>query len=205
MTETARALLAELDATLVRAPDSWRGSVLRQILDLFLGGAEVYNNDHVTVFDEVMCRLMQNKDRPTLVHLSNKLAPVDNAPAKVIGNLARHSDAAIHGPVLTKAKALPDKDLAAIIDRDRVDLALLMKIAARPHLSEALTDVLLKRGNRAISRAIIDHPNARISEAGFARVIMSLNDDKEFAAAIAARQDVPRELRLWLDKILKPA
>jgi uncharacterized protein (DUF2336 family) len=205
MTPTAQSLLAELDATLVRAPDTWRRSALRQILDLFLGGAGGYTRDHVSVFDEVMCRLIQNKDRPTLVDLSNKLAPVDNAPAKVIGNLARHSDAAVHGPVLAQAKALPDKELAAIVDKDRVDPALLSKIAARSQLSEAVTDVLLKRGDRAVRRTIIDHPNARISEAGFARVIMSLDGDKNFAAAIAKRQDVPPELRLWLDKILKPA
>jgi uncharacterized protein (DUF2336 family) len=204
MTPTAQSLLAELDATLVRAPDTWRRSALRQILDLFLGGAGAYTRDHVSVFDEVMCRLIQNKDRPTLVDLSNKLAPVDNAPTKVIGNLARHSDAAVHGPVLAQA-ALPDQELAAIVDKDRVDPALLAKMAARPQLGAALTDVLLKRGNRAIRRRIIDHPNARISEAGFARVIMSLDGDKDFAAAIAKRPDVPAELRPWLDKILKPA
>ena len=204
MTPTAQSLLAELDATLVRAPDTWRRSALRQILDLFLGGAGAYTRDHVSVFDEVMCRLIQNKDRPTLVDLSNKLAPVDNAPTKVIGNLARHSDAAVHGPVLAQA-ALPDQELAAIVDKDRVDPALLAKMAARPQLGAALTDVLLKRGNRAIRRRIIDHPNARISEAGFARVIMSLDDDKDFAAAIAKRPDVPPELRLWLDRILQPA
>jgi uncharacterized protein (DUF2336 family) len=204
MTPMAQALLAELDATLVRAPDQWRGAALRQILDLYLGSAGTYTDDHVTVFDEVLCRLMQGRDRPTLAHLSNKLAPVDNAPAKVLGNLARHLDVAVHGPVLTRAKALPDHDLAAIIDKDRVDVALLTKIAARPQLSEALTEVLIKRGNRAVKRAVIDHPNAHISESGFARLIMNLGNDKEFAAAIATRNDVPAELRLWLDKILHP-
>lgn len=45
---------------------------------------------------------------------------------------------------------------------------------------------------------IIDNQNARVSEAGFARVIMNLNGDKELAAAINARTDVPGELRVWL-------
>jgi len=45
-------------------------------------------------------------------------------------------------------------------------------------------------------------PDARVSESGFARLIMSLNGDKDLAAAIAARDDVPEELRPWLSKIL---
>jgi len=77
-----------------------------------------------------------------------------------------------------------------------------MKIAARPQLGAAVTDVLFKRGDRAIQRAIIDKPDARVSESGFARLIMSLNGDKDLAAAIAARDDVPAELRPWLSKIL---
>ena len=52
------------------------------------------------------------------------------------------------------------------------------------------------------ARAVIDNPKARISETGFARVIMGLNGDKELAAAIAARDDVPPELRPWLAEAL---
>jgi uncharacterized protein (DUF2336 family) len=97
---------------------------------------------------------------------------------------------------------LPDKDLAEIADRDRVDPNIPATIAARPRLSEAVTDILLKRGGQAIQRTIVDNPNARISEGGFARVIMGLDGDKSFAKAIAARDDVPAELRLWLIETL---
>jgi uncharacterized protein (DUF2336 family) len=202
MTPTARSLLAELDATLAQAPETWRRDALRRIVDLFLSGAESYSGDHVAVFDDVMLKLIRNMDRAQLVELSNKLAPVDNAPAKVIGNLARHSDSTISGPILTQAKGLPDRDLAEIIDKDRTDPNLFGKIAARPNLGEPITDVLLKRGNAAIQRKIIDNPNARVSEAGFARLIMGLNGDKDLAQAIAARKDVPAELRLWLTATL---
>jgi hypothetical protein len=37
---------------------------------------------------------------------------------------------------------------------------------------------------------------------GFARLINGLKGDKDLAAAIAARQDVPPELRMWLDAAL---
>ena len=97
---------------------------------------------------------------------------------------------------------MPDNDLVQIADNDRTNMNMLMKIAVRPQLSEAVTDVLLKRGNRGVQRTVIDNPNARVSETGFARVIMGLNGDKDLAAAIAARSDVPAELRPWLVEAL---
>jgi uncharacterized protein (DUF2336 family) len=203
MTPAAQSLLAELEAALKSAPEPWRRTALRQILDLFLSGAEVYNDDQVSVFDEVMVRLMQKADRTALAEVSSKLAAVANAPVKVSGKLARHADMAVSGPMLAQAKALPDTDLVEIADKDRVDMQLLRRIAARPELNEPVTDILLKRGDAAIKRQVIQNPNARVSESGFARLVIGLNGDKTLAGAIAARSDVPPELRVWLDAILK--
>lgn len=202
MTPAAQALLTDLEAILAQAPTEWRRAALLRIVDLFLHGAESYGDDHVAIFDEVMCRLIKDIDRAVLAEVSTKLAPVDNAPSKVVGTLARHVDTAIHGPVLEQAKTVSDEDLVAIANRDRIDPRLLNRIADRPTLSEAVTDILLRRGNAAIQRKIIDNPNARVSEAGFARIVLGVNGNKPLAAAIAARDDVPAELRVWLDKTL---
>lgn len=202
MTPAARVLIAELEAHLAVAPPDWRRAALRQILELFLCRADDYSDEQVTVFDDVMCTLIEMKDRSTLVELSNRLSPLNKAPEKVICNLARHADVAIHGPVLTQARSLPDKELAAIVDKDRVDPKLLSRVAARPRLGAEVTDVLLKRGGRSLYRAVIQHPNSQISDEGYARLIMSLNGDKTLAALIAARKDVPTDMRLWLNQTL---
>jgi uncharacterized protein (DUF2336 family) len=196
-------LLTELDTTLAEAPKNWRSAALRQVVDLFVAGAGSYNHDHVDVFDEVMSLLIKKSiDRIQLADVSNRLAVVANAPARVVDTLARHSDVAVHGPVLAQAKSLADEAIVDIIDRDRIDPKLLAKIASRAELSEAVTDVLLRRGDAAIQRTIIANPNARISEAGFARVVSGVNGNKQLAAPIAARKDLPEELRIWLDRTL---
>ncbi len=202
MTLTSQAVLAELDSALPEKPDSWRSAALQRIVDLFLSGAAVYGDEQVTVFDEVIGRLIQKMDRLQLAEVSSRLAPVANAPVGVLGRLARHSDVAVCGPILEQATALPDADLVEIADKDRVDPGLLAKIADRPQLSPAVTDILLKRGNKALQRKIIDNPNALVSEGGFARVITGLGGDKDLASAIAARTDVPAELRVWLTTTL---
>jgi uncharacterized protein (DUF2336 family) len=199
MTLTPQAVLAELDTTLPQATATWRRSALRQVLDLFLSGADYYSAEQVALFDAVMSRLLvPNFDRAFLAEMSEQLAALDNAPSSVVGTLARHLDPAVCGPILAKAKALPDNDIAEIADADRVDQNVLLRIAGRPELTEMVTDALLKRGNRAVQRAVIGNRGAHVSETGFARVIMGLNGDKEMAAAIAERDDVPPELRPWL-------
>jgi uncharacterized protein (DUF2336 family) len=202
MSLTPQTLLAELDTALPQAAESWRSMVLRKITDLFLSGAEVYNDQHVALFDAVMSRLLPGLDRDDLAELGNRLAGIANAPLNVLASLARHLDILVCGPVLEQAKALPDKVLAEAADRDRVDPNILAKIAARPQLGETVTDVLLKRGGLLLQRKIIDNPDARISEGGFARVIMGLDGDKDLAQAVAARNDLPAELRLWLKDIM---
>jgi uncharacterized protein (DUF2336 family) len=202
MSAAAQELLENLDITLRRATETWRGAALRRIVDLFVVGAASYSDEQVTLFGEVIGRLMANVDRAHLIELAERLAPAINAPLKIIGALARHAEAAVYGPILTQAEGLADKDLAEAADRDRIDQNVLAKLAARPRLGEAVTDVLLKRGNRAIQKSVIDNNDAKISEAGFARVIMGLKGDKELAAAIDARTDVPAELRVWLTAAL---
>ena len=65
------------------------------------------------------------------------------------------------------------------------------------------TDCLLKRGSPAMQRTILENPNARISENGFARIIMGLGSDTSLAQLVAGRPDLPAELRPWLNDILK--
>jgi uncharacterized protein (DUF2336 family) len=195
---TASSLIAELDVSLAEAPAPWRHGVLRQVVDLFLGNAEQYADDHIGVFDDVICRLIHDIERAPLIELSNRLAPAPRAPVRVVGTLARNRDPAICGPILSQARALPDSDLIEIAGKEQTDIDLLAKIAARAQLSEAVTDVLLKRGHPDIRWAVISNADACISEMGYARLVSGLNGNKKLAAAIAARADVPPELQPFL-------
>ncbi len=201
MTPAAQSLLTELDQVLVRQPDPWRRDALRQMIDLFLSNADACDTAQTDVFDEVIYRLIKKSDRATLAEVANALAPVQKGPAKVLGTLARHSDSSISGPVIALSPSLRDKDLADIAEK--AEPRMLMAIAARPKLGEVVTDVLLKRGNQDIKLRVINNPKAKLSESGFARLVIGLNGDKKLAAAISARADVPPELRPWLVQTLE--
>ncbi len=202
MTHPAEPLIAELDATLGAAPDGWRITTLRRLTDLFLAGAASYTDDQVAVFDDVISRLIEKIENRTLIELSNKLAEVDNAPSKVIAALARHPDILVAEPVLKNSPVLKDQDLAEIADKARKNQALLLTIAGRPQLGETVTDVLITRGNSAVARKVLDNAGARVSELGFAKLVSGVERDKELAAAIAKREDLPAELRPWITAAL---
>jgi uncharacterized protein (DUF2336 family) len=189
MTPAAHSLITELDRARIRQSDPWRRDALRQMIDLFLSSAEVCDTAQTDVFDEVLFRLIKKSDRATLAEVATALAPMQKGPAKVLGTLARHSDTSISGPVIALSPSLRDKDLADIADK--ADLRMLIAIAARPKLGEAVTDVLLKRGNHDVKMRVISNPRAKLSESGFARLVIGLNGDKKLAAAISARSDVP--------------
>jgi uncharacterized protein (DUF2336 family) len=204
MTSEAKSLIIELDSALSRtpAPAASCSGILRRLTDLFLIDSESYSGDQVAVFDDVISHLIEKIDRRMLAELSTRLAPVKNAPVRVIGTLARHPDILIAGQLLEKSEVLTEADLVEIADRDRKDPTVLSTIAARQRLSEAVTDVLFRRGNAALTRKLIDRPDAPISESSFARLVSSLEKDKGLAAAIAKRPDLPAELRPWVDAAL---
>jgi uncharacterized protein (DUF2336 family) len=198
MIPAAQPLIAELECVLSRAPVAWRSTALRRLTDLFMVDAELYSDDQVAVFDDVIIRLLDNMDRRTLAELSKRLAELKRAPLNVVATLARNADLAIAGPLLEKSSVVSDAILIDIADKAR-DPALLSTIVTRPQLSEALTEVLIRRGTPAIARKILENAEARVSEASFARLVTSLDNDKEMAVAIAKRPDLPAELRPWLD------
>ncbi len=142
-------------------------------------------------------------DRSVLADISTRLGPVNDPPMRLLGSLARHRDMIWCTARSSNNRTLPEQDLAEIIDKDRIDQTMLMTIADnRRQPSAALTDVLLKRRNIALQRKIIHNHKSPVSESGFARILVGINGDKEFAAAIAARNDVPDESRVWLKQIL---
>jgi uncharacterized protein (DUF2336 family) len=194
-----RVLIAELDATLQSVSNAQYMAILRGVTDLFVNGAESYAADHVDVFDDVFARLLERADRPTLVELSGRLAPIDNAPANVVDRLARHEDIAIAGPVLQKSN-LKDQTLVEVaVAKGEKHLA---AIASRPTISEMVTDVLVGRCSTETARKVTDNKGASLSEFGFVKLINRARSDKALATAIESRTDLPPELQPFLQLTL---
>jgi len=200
MMPNSQTLISELDATLRKIPDARQLVILRRVTDLFLVGAESYNDEQIAIFDDVICRLIENIGQPALVELSDRLSSVEKGPGNALARLSSSDDIAVSGPALARCNSLTDKDLVAIAGKKGQKQ--LAAIAGRPKISEVVTDVLVERGNAEVSRKVSANLGARISETGFVKLINKAKKDRELANTIANRNDLPEELVPFLQLAL---
>lgn len=188
----ATSLIPELEDVLQRGSRHKRAAALRRVTALFLDGAPSYNAAHVELFDDVFALLIEEIESRARAELSNRLAAVHNAPIKVLRMLASDDDIAIAGPVLQLAPRLQEADLVDLAKTK--SQAHLQAISARHALGEAVTDILVRRGDREVARSVAGNRGARISESGFFRLVKRAESDGILAEKVGLRPDIPPPL-----------
>ena len=104
------------------APDKCLETV-RRVTALFSASAAMLNEEQITLFGDVLDRLINTIElrslaelgaRVALAELSAQLAPIARAPTPVVRRLARHDELSVAGPVLTESARLSAEDLVEI-------------------------------------------------------------------------------------------
>jgi uncharacterized protein (DUF2336 family) len=185
-------LVPELDDVLSRGSVEKRADTLRRITNLFIDGAGDYNEDHVGLFDEVLTRLLVDVEPKTLAEVAHRLAPVDNAPPKLILWLAGHEDIAIAGPVLKRSARFAESDLIHIANVMGPDH--LLAVSGRHQIGVAVTDILVRRGDRDVVRSLAANAGATFSAASFSSLVTRAETDGILAETLGRRSDVPIHL-----------
>ena len=186
---TNSSLIAELEGAISSGSEAKRIETLRRITDLFLHGGDRLNEAQIGVFDDVLIHLIQRVEERALAQLSARLAPVDNAPRAVIRRLAHSDEIAVAGPVLTQSSRLTIGDLVEIAQSK--SQAHLLAISSRAHIEEAVTDQLLRRGDREVAHKLAKNTGARFSDGGFATLVRRAETDENLAKSVGVRLDLP--------------
>jgi uncharacterized protein (DUF2336 family) len=190
MTATAtEELVADIEATVSGGSIERRVLMLQRVLHLFLSSAARLNESQVCVFDDVLVRLIEHIEAPSLVQLSSTLSTLSPAPQKAIRHLACHREIAVAAPVLQRSLALPDTTLAEIAGR--LGRQHLLAISCRRTLDEALTDILLKRGDVEICRVLAKNAGAKFSGGGYAAIVAAAEPNKDIVESLVFRPDLP--------------
>jgi uncharacterized protein (DUF2336 family) len=184
-------LLPELEEVVQHGSAEKRAETLRRITSLFLDSANNFNADHVALFDDVIGYLIEEIEAKALAELARRLAPVPNAPAGVVRTLAGHDDIEVAGPVLKTAR-LADPDLLHIAETK--SQAHLLALASRKGISEALSEILVDRGNHEVSHSIATNHYARLSESAFTTLVKRAEEDGVLAEKVGMRTDIPPRL-----------
>ncbi|KAA5599558.1 DUF2336 domain-containing protein [Blastochloris sulfoviridis] len=163
--------------------------VAMSVTDLFVSSSDKLDTGHVDVFGTLLSRLANDLATAARRRLSERLAPIPNAPHVVVANLAMDHDIAVARPVLVLSEALDDADLVRVARERGEDH--MMAIAARATLSEAVTDTLVDRGSSRVVRVVAANEGARFSGRGYAALLEHARTDAVLATTLRARQDLP--------------
>lgn len=194
-----QSLIAELEQAIQSGSKDKRVETLRRITDLFVADADRFNDQQIEIFDDVLGRLIKRIEGKALAELSNRLAPVSNAPIEVIRRLAHENDVAVAAPILRQSQRLTDKDLIEIAETK--NQGHLLAIASRATVGSHVTDALLKRGDRDVVHTLAENTGARFSEIGFATLVKHAETDEHLAERVGLRLDVP--LTLFRELLLR--
>src|SRR5688572_1489325 len=158
----ATALIPGLDEIVKNGDPKRRADAARRITELYLSGAANFRSDHVDLFDGVLIGLVPHTELAARADLAERLSLLVNAPRGLVGQLAREDEISIAGPLLRHSPVIDEQ---ALIEIARAKgQGHLLAMAERPALSPDLTDVMVRRGDRAVVRRAAGNAGAQFSQ-----------------------------------------
>jgi uncharacterized protein (DUF2336 family) len=191
---TATALIPELDEIVRTGDPRRRAEAARRVGELFLEGASRFRPDHVDLFDGVLTSLVPHAGRDARADLAERLSLLANAPCILVGQLAREDEIAVAGPLLRRSPVLDEQVLVEIARAK--GQGHLLAMTERSMLSIALTDVIVRRGDRDVARGVARNAGAEFSKDGYSTLIKRASHDGVLTLAVGQREDLsPSQLK----------
>ena len=194
-----KSLINELEDAISRQDIAHLAETLRRLTDLFVLGSAKYSGEQIALFDDVLCRLLDEVEVTARVTFGCRLASIPNAPPKVMRELALDNAIEVAGPVLTHSEQIDDKTLVESAKTKSQDH--LLAISRRQVLPENVTDVLVDRGNQQVALSTVKNPGAAFSEFGYSTLVRRSQQDGKLALLVWIRAEIPRRhlLKLFAD------
>src|SRR5882724_4857102 len=192
-------LINDLDDLIAGKEIGHRADALRRITDLFVSSSGQISDDQIALFDDVMGKLVREIDASARVAFSTRMASMPISPPQVIRTLALDDDIEVAEPILANSERL---DEATLVEGARTKSQdHLLAISRRNSLSEAITDVLVDRGNREVAMSTAGNRGARFSDFGYSTLVQRAEADGDLAAQVWAIPEIPRQhlLKLFSD------
>jgi uncharacterized protein (DUF2336 family) len=168
-----------------------RRELLRRVTDLFLANPPASDAAEMAAFDAVMGPLAAGMPTDARIELSGRFAHAATAPHSLAAALARDCiEVAL--PVLSNAHLLDEGDLLDIVRSQ--GQAHLRVVSARPGLSEAVSDVIVDRGDDETLGVLIRNDGARLSRRANETMVDRAVSNPELQAAVVDRAALPLDL-----------
>jgi uncharacterized protein (DUF2336 family) len=186
------ALIRELDSSIAHSTDMRRATMLRQLTDLYLIGAEEYADAEINLIDDIFVRLVATIEESSRALLAIRLGPVAKAPPKVVRLLACDDAIDVASPVLTQSEQI---DIETLVECAKTkSQEHMLAISRRKTVPEPVTDVLVERGDQQVVLSTVTNAGARFSNTGFGILVNRANGDDLLTRRVGTRPDLPPKL-----------
>jgi uncharacterized protein (DUF2336 family) len=183
-------IILELERAIESHDSQRRTAALSSVADLFKSSRiQDVNDERLELFDDLFAQLVKDMTTSTLAKLSNDLSHAKIAPVKLVQQLAKNDAIEVAHSILTRSNQVSDETLLHIAKTKGQEH--LEALAGRAHVNEAVSDLLIERGNERVIQTVTANANARISERGFGSLTERFSSHEKIAVNIAMRQDVP--------------
>src|SRR6202158_4187127 len=148
-----KSFLQGLDDAVLRGTPESRMRALQHTADLLIAGR--YSDDEIWTFGEVSGRLADEIQVAARAQLARRLARFDKAPVNIIHKLAFDDSIDVAGPVLRESERL--EAYALVANACTKGQSHMLAISKRKSIEEAVTDVLVTRGNWDVVTSVAHH------------------------------------------------
>jgi uncharacterized protein (DUF2336 family) len=190
-------LALEIQTALRSGSKEARAELLLRLVGRLVTGSPRLDIYQVAIFDDAVARLLGRVELPTRVEVATRLAHFGTPLPVTLNRLAR-DDIAAARPVLAGKNSLSDAELGDVA-RIKGD-GHLFALAAREHVCDRVTEVMVERGGVQVLRRLASNRGAKFSETGLSRMVAKAAMDEELASMVGLRGDLPPhvlEQLLW--------
>ncbi len=186
-----QSLIDTLEQAMANKDIAVRAELLRAVTRLFVSSSAKLSDEHVGLFDDVMGCMLKEIDHSARAEFGVQLADIPNAPPRLIQTLSQDDSIEIAGPILSRSEQLDEASLVETAKTKSQEH--LLAISRRRSLGEAVTDVLVERGDQRVAISVVGNSGAKFSEFGYSTLVKRAQSDDDLALGVFARQEIPRQ------------
>jgi uncharacterized protein (DUF2336 family) len=167
-----------------------RRALLRQVTETLSTAAPESAPAAVAEFDEALAQSSADYSKLVRVEIA-RLVAAHSGLAKV-ANAFAFDDIEVAGPILRHSSCLSDATLLRVVQEQGQDH--MLAITKRAHVSEAISEALVEKGNDGVVSSLLENDRARIGQETYGRIATRAESSAALQGPLVRRQGVPAEL-----------
>ncbi len=181
-----------------------RKDLVNSISDLFSERASDLTEREQALMNDILGKLVHEFEKSVRKELAERLSAKENAPHELIVALA-NDEIEVARPILRQSTVLQTPELIEIIKNRTREHQL--AIAMRRSIDEIITDALVETGNSDVITALLQNPNAQITDATLIYLVDEARRLDSYQEPLVRRRDLPaslaRKMYHWVSAALR--